>query len=55
MRQGLKAMTVMVASTTYPSMMEKFVEHGDDGVRAGLGTSTANTRDVPRFGAPVWR
>ena len=30
------------------------VEHGDDGVRAGLGTSTANTRDVPRFGALLW-
>ena len=31
------------------------LELGDDGVRTGLGTSTANPRDVPRFRALVMR
>ena len=46
---------VVVDSTAYPSEMGKFVEQGDDGARAGLGNKHANTRDVPRFGALLWR
>ena len=42
-------------STAYPSEMGKIVEQDNDGVRAGLGNKHANTRDVPRFGALLWR
>ena len=49
------APNVVVDSTAYPSGMGKFVEQGGDGVPAGLGNKHANTRDVPRFGALLWR
>ena len=31
------------------------VGQGNDGARAGLGNKHANTRDVPRFRALLWR
>ena len=49
------ALPVVVASTTYPSTMERSVGQGNDGARAGLGNKHAYTRDVPRFGALVLR
>ena len=45
----------VVDSTAYPSEMGKIVEQGNNGVRAGLGSKHANTRDVPRFRALLWR
>ena len=47
--------SVVVASTTYPSTMERSVGQSNDGARAGLGNKHANTRDVPRFRALVMR
>ena len=46
---------VMVASTTYPSTMEKMRSKATMVLAQDWVTSMHNTRDVPRFGALVMR
>ena len=46
---------VVVASTTYPSTMEKMWSKATMVFARDWVTSTANSRDVPRFGALLRR